>query len=225
MRKILFAATAAIGLALAALPAQAALIFNLTNGAGQEAAGMRVTVDQGTGGNADKLSFLIEFVPTGGNTIADLRGLFFNVANETLIAGLSATGASGPISLCLGNDNVSGCGAGNNINGLGLDFDVGANIGSNGLGGDDFQTFSFLLDHASQSLVLATFFDLSETYDMAGRVTSLGTPGSREGSSKLQGELCTVNCTPTSVPVPGVLGLLGAGLMGLGIAARRRRKS
>lgn len=31
--------------------------------------------------------------------------------------------------------------------------------------------------------------------------------------------------TTTNVPVPGVLGLLGAGLMALGIAARRRRKS
>lgn len=224
IKNTVLGALAAAAVAGASAPSDAALIFNLSTAAGDPAA-MKVTVDQGAGADADKLMFKVDFVPSGGNTIGDLRGIFFDVANESLIAGLSLIGSD--VLLCKGNDNLDSCGSSsNNVNGTGHTYDLGVEIGSQGIGaGDDFQTISFKLDHSSQNLVLGTFFDLVDDPNspMAGRVMSLGTPNSREGSAKLLGDNCTVDCEPSQVPEPVSLALLGAGLFGLGFARRRSR--
>jgi hypothetical protein len=197
------------------------LIFNLTSVS--DPAGMTVTVDQGAGADADKLLFTVDFVPAGGNTIGDLRGIFFNVADNSLLAGLSLIGSN--VALCTDSGGLDSCGSSsNNISGTGQTYEVGVEIGSQGIGsGDDFQTISFTLDHSSENLVLGSFFDLTGDASFAGRIMSLGTPEDRDGSAKLVGDECTVDCGPTQVPEPVTLTLLGSGLFALGLVRRRRR--
>ncbi|WP_146399924.1 hypothetical protein [Pseudobythopirellula maris] len=141
----------------------------------------------------DDLKFTVSIVDSV-NT-GDLRGVYFHVANESLLSGLSATGSPGTV---LGNaqtfsaNNVANMGGGNpNINPLGP-FDVGVEIGlGNGAGGvDDYQTAMFVLSHATAALDVGTFFPSASSVSgglVAGvRAQTVGAiGGSRNGSSKL----------------------------------------
>jgi VCBS repeat-containing protein len=114
--------------------------------------------------------------------IGDLRGFFFDVADESLIGSLSL---NTPNKLVQGNDSVKNLGSGVTIAGLlGSDggYDAGFEIGTSGIGKDDIRSFSFTLSSSLRSLTLDDFANV----DFGVRLTSVGLPGSsRNGSSKI----------------------------------------
>jgi hypothetical protein len=139
----------------------------------------------------------------------DLRGLFLNIADSSLLSGLSVVG-----------DDVTGfmtgdvidLGDGANLNGGGTpcECDIGIEFGSPGIGNDDIGFTEFSLSHETEALTLALFFE-----EWVGvRVMSVGDDydSSREDSAKLRGV----------VPEPGTASLLMLGLLGLGATRRRR---
>ncbi|NMG60783.1 PEP-CTERM sorting domain-containing protein [Geitlerinema sp. P-1104] len=162
--------------------------------------------------------------------MADLRGLFLNINNESLLSGLSATAASNPFAdidaanfYSIGPNDFKidsrgttnfGFGGGNNLNGGGRNapqYTMGFDIGQQGIANYDIQGTSFLLQHDTQALSLDLF-----TESMFGvRLMSVGE--NREGSSKLRGETPseivalepdaqpTPEPLPTPTPVPTVV--------------------
>ena len=141
--------------------------------------------------------------PTG-----DLRGFFAQVADESLLAGLSVSG-SAITQATFDADAVINLGGGNNLNGGGTPCpcDLGVEIGTPGIGSDDYQSVTFTLSHSTETLTTALF----DGQDFGVRVMSVGSPnGGRGGSSKLSGV----------VPEPSTALLLGLGLAALG--ARRK---
>lgn len=149
--------------------------------------------------------------------IADLRGVFFNVLDNSLLSGLSITG---PRISQFATGSVSSLGQGNVIT-PGGPFEVGVEIGSAGLGkrgADDIRATTFTISHTSASLTVNQF----ARQNFGVRLTSVGTGTNREGSSKLQGtapDLPSKPNKPTKVPEPGALGsflLVGLGFMRLG---------
>lgn len=117
-----------------------------------------------------------------GGDIGDIRGLFFDVADESLLSGMSATGADVTQQEFDAN-GVTNLGGGNNVNGnvliaLGA-FDGGVGSGTSGIGGDDIRSTTFTLSHSSQALTL----DLLSNQDMALRLTSVGQEGGSRGDS------------------------------------------
>ncbi|USR91674.1 PEP-CTERM sorting domain-containing protein [Phormidium yuhuli AB48] len=139
-------------------------------------------------------------VDTGVN-MADLRGLFLNINDKSLLSGLSATAASNPFAdidaanfYSIGSNDFKidsggttnfGFGGGNNLNGGGRNapnYTIGLNIGQQGISRYDIQGTSFILQHDSQALSLDLF-----TESLFGvRLMSVGED--RQGSSKLRGE-------------------------------------
>jgi len=138
------------------------------------------------------LAFTVALDP-GSDYIGDLRGLFFQVADEALLDGLKVDGADVTDSDAAA-DAVSDLGNGANVNG-GNDgpFDVGVEIGTQGMSADDIQTTTFTLSHDSVDLTL----DLIAEQDFAVRMTSVGTEGDggREDSLKLVGTAPAVDDT------------------------------
>ncbi|NQV70647.1 MAG: hypothetical protein HQ498_11535 [Pseudohongiella sp.] len=115
--------------------------------------------------------------------IGDLRGLFFDVADENILNTLIVNANSKDIRI--GNDSISNLGGGATMSGLlGSDkgYDVGIEIGSSGIGKDDIRSYAFSLSSSARDLTLN---DFSNT-DFAARLTSVGLlEGSRGDSSKL----------------------------------------
>ena len=121
--------------------------------------------------------------------IGDLRGLFFDLADDSLTGGMSISGADVTDERYKIN-GVTSTGGSNNIKGEVLNaygkFDVGVEFGTQGISKDDIRSTSFILSHDSVSLSLA---DL-EFQDVAVRLMSVGSEGgSRDGSLKLGGEV------------------------------------
>ena len=157
--------------------------------------GVEVTVTEQGGGT---LLFQLHEVPNG-TQVADLRGLFFQVGDESLAASLTATGSS--VTSFAGQANsVSNLGNGVNTQGVGTGpFDFGVEFGTPGIGSDDIRDASFVLAAAGTPLTLA----LLENMGFAARLTSFGTEGgSRDGSLKLVGEAGTA--TPASASLGGI---------------------
>lgn len=124
-------------------------------------------------------------VTVDGPLIGDLRGVFFDLADESLIGSLTATATTGLTELRQGNDTVRDLGDGANLKGLtGSDagFDVGLEIGTAGIAKDDIRSFSAILGSDTRPLTLADFANV----EFGVRSTSVGTIGSsRSDSSKL----------------------------------------
>jgi Ca2+-binding RTX toxin-like protein len=142
----------------------------------------QITVtENGTGGLIFNVTLL-----SNTATIGDLRALYFDVSNESLLSGLSVSGtdvtgdryAANAVTFVDSRDtNVNG----EVINEFGK-FDVGVELGTAGIGSDDIQSTEFVLTHDSLDLTL----DLIALQDFAVRITSVGEEdGERDDSLKL----------------------------------------
>src|SRR5262245_7581364 len=113
--------------------------------------------------------------------VGDLRGLFFDVADERLVGTLSASAAANLTSFQQGNDTVKDLGNGANMQGLLGDdggYDVGVEIGTSGLKtNDDVRAFTFTLDSSLRDLTIADFSDVC----FGARITSVGRDSNLDG--------------------------------------------
>lgn len=144
--------------------------------------GVQVHVEEAGG----SLAFSLELLGTSTST-ADLRALFFRVADATKLAGLAVTASDGTVTdLQARDDRVIDLDNGANMNGVVAKtdaFDVGIEFGTSGIGhGDDIKAASFTLGNAAGNLTLD---DIAQTL-FGARLTSVGDPsGNRNGSEKL----------------------------------------
>lgn len=134
------------------------------------------------------LKFDLEVLNNTG-TIGDLRGVFFDLHDDSLTSGLSITGNDVTDQMYKA-DAVSNLGGGNNVNGDIVNeygkFDVGVELGTQGISTDDIRSTSFILSHDSVDLSLT---DIA-LQDFAVRLMSVGDEdGSRNGSLKIGGEV------------------------------------
>jgi VCBS repeat-containing protein len=131
--------------------------------------------------NADgTLTFTVTQLTSNGAYLGDLRGLFFDVTDETLIGTLSAAPTSLLTEFQQGNDTVRNLGQGVNMQGLlGSDggYDVGIEIGTQGIGANDVRSFSFTLDSSLCDLTLDDF----ATVDFGLRIASVGQDTNGDG--------------------------------------------
>jgi len=192
------AAVASLTVVSSLSPAEAASFsFNASNFTGSNTK-VTITLDDQAAGEG-KIQFTVK-TAADSPTVGDLRGIFFNIANDALLSGLQFNGKDITTTVKSAG-NVSSVGSAN-LNGDGNThvFDIGVEIGQNGLKGgkDDFQSTTFVLSHASQALDLSLFAQQS----FGVRMTSVGTGNNREGSSKLVGTspLPPVSVTPTPAP-------------------------
>ena len=168
---------------------------------------VKLTIDDATAPG----DLVVTLAVTGpGATVADLRGFFAHVANESLLPGLTVSGANVTGSSFLANA-VTQVGSGNTMAGAGasVPFDLGIALGTPGIGYDDLRQVTFTLSHATASLD-ASFFTGQK---FGVRATSVGKSRCRTGSSKLIGLV--------PVPEPGTALLMGLGLAGLASIRRR----
>ncbi|WP_374469642.1 hypothetical protein [Phenylobacterium sp.] len=135
--------------------------------------------------------------------IADLRGLFFDVADASLLSGLTVAGDAVTGFKFLANA-VNTLGNDVTMNGPGPDtYDAAVEFGSQGRGKDDIQSTSFTLSHASKPLTL----EWVEKQNFGVRLTSVsinGDHGDRSGSLKLTGvsPFAGALAPPTPPPPP-----------------------
>ena len=119
--------------------------------------------------------------------IGDLNAIFFDLSDESLASGLTASGDDVTGSR-FDADRVTRIDSYTTMNGEVINdygkFDGGVQLGTAGVGGDDIRSTTFTLSHTSQSLTLADF----SQQDFGIRLTSVGAEdGSRTGSLKLGG--------------------------------------
>ena len=162
---------------------------------------VRITLDD-TSAGAGRIEVTVEVT----QSIADIRGVFFNLANDALLEGLTVTGQN---VTSYGVGDVRKQGHGDNLNGGGspCPCDLGIEIGRPGMGKDDIWSTTFVISHPD-GIGLDAFLG----QEVGVRLTSVGRD--REGSSKLSGVV---------VPEPTTASLLALGLLGL--ALRRRAAS
>lgn len=163
--------------------------FPYTGSSAQATVTFKDGADAAVAGNVD---VTITVVPSPN--IGDLRGFFVNFAgSNTLFSNLTATGPN-VTQVVKSADNVSNLGGGVNTNPEGP-FDIGVEIGTPGIGGDDIQSTTITFS-SSAPLTNAMFTTDTDPVTASGpnallfalRMTSVGLPGGpREGSSKLGG--------------------------------------
>jgi hypothetical protein len=208
-------ATAAFGLAPVAIAASALTVGSVMYAPVANAASFTGSLSEFTGDNAggeftfsdvsaNTVSLLAKITsPTVGG---DIRGIFFDLIGGT--TGLTVAPGSGVPLSDLGFGTCQ-AGGGNNLNGGGspCPFDVGFAVGRPGAAGGTITSALFTI---TRSGLTASSF-AGQTIGV--RYQATGANGN--GSSKLAG---TVSATP--VPTPALL----PGLIGMGVAALRKRK-
>jgi VCBS repeat-containing protein len=125
-------------------------------------------------------SILFELSQTG-TEVADLRGLFFDVKDASVIPHLAISGTDVTAAV-FKNDGVRSVTPDVNMNGAASSpFDIGVAFGTPGIGEDDIRATSFVLSSTAGPLTL----DLIANVDFGARLTSVGTAGGeRTGSEK-----------------------------------------
>ena len=210
-----FAMLLTASLMLLALPLGAAAMSSPDSGKddGDSSDGVPLSLSIDVDSGSDPGKLVITVSVGDGDVIGDLRGVFFQVADESLLGGLSVMGKGVTSSQFSANDVIN-LGNGANLKGgeSPCPCDIGVEIGSAGIGSDDFQTVTFTLMHVSESL--GSDFLRKQAFGV--RVTSVGEiDGDREGSAKL------VGIVPE--PTTAILMLLGlAGLTVVGTPSARR---
>ena len=200
-----YARNLALALALSAGSLSATTIVFTPGPGNGPAVPVTVTISDITGGVS--VNTQVTGTPTG-----DIRGLFFVLSGNSIPAGLKCSQVSGA--------NVSGCdvdeggvndlGNGANMNGVYTDFDLGVRIGGPGIGGDDIQSTTFLINNGGIS---ATQF-----VTVGVRLTSVSdSRGGRTESSKL------IDSHPDSpVPEPATAGMVGLAVAAGLLVSRRK---
>ena len=130
-----------------------------------------------------ELTFTVTNTDDGDNQIGDLRGLFFDVADDALLGTLAVTG--GDITDFDQSGSITNLGNGATVSGVpDAPYEVGIEFGTAGMSGDDIQTTTFVLSSYTRDLTL----DDLALESIAVRQTSVGdADGAREGSDKLYG--------------------------------------
>lgn len=221
------AATAVVISSSAFAPANAASMnFTINDFTGADTQ-VKFTLDDAIEGSG-KVQFKVDYLATGSNTIADIRGVFFNIFDDTLLSGIEVTGkVAGHVTARqfgpAGTINSVG-GNSNNLNGGGVSFDAGVEIGQEGIGQGkgDIQSTTFTLSHNSKALTLAQFSGQS----FGVRLMSVGSGNNRGGSSKLKGEAPFYTPPPPppkKVPEPTTAAALG--LFAVGALRVAKKKS
>jgi hypothetical protein len=188
-------------------PASAAVIDTVATTFAGDPMAVRITFDD-AGAGAGEIWIGIE---VEGGYEGDLRGLFLNLADDSLLAGLVV---EGPYVTNVEKIDVLNAGRGANLHGGGspCPCDLGIELGSPGIGKDDLASTYVVLSHADYDLNVSMFRE-----QLVGvRVTSVGSDGRRRGSSK------TVGLVP--VPEPSTAAFLFLGLAGLAFQGRRGRR-
>jgi len=120
-----------------------------------------------------------------GSIIGDLRGLFFDISDESLIGSLLVSGVPAPTQVLQGDDTIISLGGDANMNGLGGSdggYDVGIELGTAGIGADDIRNYSFVLSSTTRDLTIEDFANV----DFGARLTSVGVEdGARSDSAKI----------------------------------------
>ena len=152
---------------------------------------VEITLTEVDGG----VQFTISAVDEENNLVGDIRALFFNIADDNLVSGLSVQGDDVTDSAFEANE-INSLGGDANIKGGGNKYvyDGGVEIGTQGKGKDDIQLTTFTISHAIEELDIENF--LNQGFGV--RLTSVGDPfGGRGQSSKLVGtspEECICDC-------------------------------
>ena len=146
-----------------------------------------------------------------GTTTGNLRGFFVQVADESLLSGLSVSGPHVQSSTFLANGvpQTSGHSTTPQSAGSPGPYDIGIALGSYGYSRRDLRTVTFTLSYATASL--DDSFLSGQTFGVNATSSEKGRCGSC--SSKLVGV----------VPEPGTGLLMGLGLAGLAVARPRSR--
>ncbi|MEO0317867.1 MAG: hypothetical protein RL404_1544, partial [Pseudomonadota bacterium] len=128
---------------------------------------------------AGTLQFTIDVISTTKLT-GDLRGLFFDFNRDSLLGGLTVSGASNLTAF--DTIDVTNLGNGVTMQSARAPYDVGVSFGTANLGKDDIKHQTFTLSSSTNPLSL----DDIAGVDFGVRLTSVGSPtGARTGSSKL----------------------------------------
>ncbi|MEH2372105.1 hypothetical protein [Nostoc sp.] len=220
------AATAVVISSSAFAPANAASMnFTINDFTGADTQ-VKFTLDDAIAGSG-KVQFKVDYLSTGSNKIADLRGVFFNIFDDSLLSGLQIVGTDVTTSKFGLAGTVDSVGSSsNNLNGDGKDknfFDAGVEIGQEGIskGKGDIQSTTFTLSHNSKALTLAQFSE----QNFGVRLMSVGSGSNREGSSKLKGQAlyyAPPPPPPKKVPEPGAVAALGLFAVGALRVAKKK---
>jgi hypothetical protein len=168
---------------------------------------------------------------------ADLRGLFLNTLDESLLPGLLISGTN-VTSVVKSANSVTDLGGGANIHPEGP-FDIGIELGTPGIGKDDLSSVTVTLKSPVRALKIADFFTVPDPVTPAGshalllavRVTSVLVGRERSGSSKLgidapSGNTGGITSVPVHAPEPTALALLAfGGVLAVGWPRKRRDPS
>lgn len=125
-------------------------------------------------------------VDVANGYFADLRGLFFNISDDSVLSSLSINKSLYSDVTTFATGGVTSVGSrNNNVNGGGSQgFDFGIEIGDEGIGKNklDIRSTTFVIEDASKKLNVSYFSQQS----FGIRMMSVGTSANnREGSSKL----------------------------------------